>query len=235
MCGRFTLTAAPQRLRAHFGLSRTPSEMAARYNIAPTQPVLVIPNRLPREAATVRWGLIPYWATEGAGSARMINTRAETLASRPAFRAALERRRCLIPADGFYEWRREGRRRAPFYLRPRDGGLIAFAGLWDTWRAPAGDRIASCTIITTAANDVVGTIHDRMPVILPPDAYDAWLAPAVRRADAFLPLLAPCPTAWIEAYPVSDLVSSPAHDGAECIEPLGAATDAISSHSDRPE
>lgn len=221
MCGRFTLTAVPHRLQVRFGLAAAPEGVAPRYNIAPSQTVLVIPNRTPRLARPARWGLIPHWAKDAAIGHRMINARGETVASRAAFRDALERRRCLIPADGFYEWKREGtRRRTPFYLRAHDGQPFALAGLWDVWRPPAGAAVASCTIITTQANDVVAAIHDRMPVILPPAAFDAWLAPAPQPVAVLQAWLAPCPPAWLEAAAVSDLVNSPDNDDPACIVPV---------------
>lgn len=221
MCGRFTLTSSGQRLRDRFGLSAAPDAPAPRYNIAPTQPVLVIPNRTQRLLRPARWGLVPHWAKDLSAGNRMINARAETLAARPAFRDALERRRCLIPADGFYEWKRDGaRQRAPFYIHGRDGEPLAFAGLWDLWRPPQGDAVASCTIITTAPNALLAELHDRMPVILAPQAYDAWLNPKPSHADALLRWLVPCPPEWLAAYPVSSLVNSPANDDPACITPL---------------
>jgi len=223
MCGRFTLTAKPHRLREHFGLSAVPDDLVPRYNIAPSQPVLVIPNRTQRVLRPARWGLIPHWATAASAGNRMINARADTLATRPVFRTALERRRCLIPADGFYEWKGAGtRQRAPFYVRRRDGEPFALAALWDVWRPRDAEPVASCTIITTDPNDLVAELHDRMPVILAPDAYDAWLDPSPLHPDALLPVLVPCPSEWLEAYPVSSAVNSADRDEPACIarEPL---------------
>jgi putative SOS response-associated peptidase YedK len=236
MCGRFTLTGRPHRLRERFGLAAAP-ELTPRYNIAPSQPVLVIPNRTQRVLRPARWGLVPHWASDLSGGHKMINARAETLASRAPFRAALERRRCLIPADGFYEWKHDGKqRRAPFYVRRRDGEPFAFAGLWDVWRPRDGEPVASCTIITTAANEVVGELHDRMPVILAREAYDTWLAPAPLHADLLQPWLVPCPAEWLEAYPVSTRVNSPDQDDAECIARIaenGSQQSALSGQPDR--
>jgi putative SOS response-associated peptidase YedK len=220
MCGRFTLRSTPERLRQRFGLATAPDDLVPRYNIAPSQPVLVIPNRTRRLLRPARWGLIPNWAADASVGHRMINARAETLTNRNAFRDAFERRRCLVPADGFYEWKRAGRGRAPFYIHRPDDEPFAFAGLWDVWRPPEGDPIASCTIITTAPNDLVAPLHDRMPVILAPEAYDAWLTPTPLAPDVLLPWLVPCPPEWLEAYPVSSLVSSPANEDAACITPL---------------
>jgi len=219
MCGRFTLTASGQRLRERFALAAAPPELAPRYNIAPTQPVLVIPNRTTRVVRPARWGLIPHWASDPSIGHRQINARAETLAARPAFRAAFARQRCLIPADGFYEWRRAGRQRTPFYIHPRDGAPLAFAGLWDVWRPAGGEPIASCAIVTTAANPTLAPLHDRMPVILAPESWDTWLDPRERAAGELMPLLAPCPDDWLAAYQVSTLVNSPAHEDPACIVP----------------
>ena len=219
MCGRFSLTSTPRRLRERFGLSAAPDAIAPRYNIAPTQPVLVIPNRAQRLLRPARWGLIPSWAKDASAGNRMINARAETLARRAPFRDALERRRCLIPADGFYEWQRDGRTRTPFLVRARDGEALALAGLWEVWRPPDGEPLASCTIITTEPNELMAELHDRMPVVLGPESYSAWLNPVPQHADALLPLLVPCPDDWLEAYPVSDLVNSPANEDPACIAP----------------
>ena len=223
MCGRFTLSSSGKRLREHFALSAVPEEIIPRYNIAPTQPVLVIPNRSQRLLREARWGLVPHWADSLAVGHRMINARAETLATRAAFRAALERRRCIIPADGFYEWKREGTQRAPFFIHPRGGELIGFAGLWDIWRSPHGESVASCTIITTAPNELIAPLHDRMPVILDPKTYDAWLSPRPQPAEALLPLLVPAPSNALEFYPVSPLVNSPNNEDPACILPAGSA------------
>jgi putative SOS response-associated peptidase YedK len=218
MCGRFTLTSAPGRLGQRFALDEGPEELAPRYNIAPSQDVLVVANRAPRALRPLRWGLVPSWAKDSAIGHRMINARAETLAERPAFRSALARRRCLIPADGFYEWQRQGRaKKQPFHIRSRDGAPLAFAGLWELWRGPDGVALGSCVIITTAANALLAPIHDRMPAILPPEAWSAWLDPAEHAAGALTPLLVPCPDDWLEAVPVSTHVNSPAHDDPQCL------------------
>src|SRR5262245_32692811 len=221
MCGRFTLTSSGRRLREHFALAAAPDDLLPRYNIAPSQPVLVIPNRTQRLLRPARWGLVPHWATDLRAGNRMINARAETLPTRAAFRTALERRRCLIPADGFYEWRRDGRQRAASYVDRRDGDPLPFAGLWDIWHPPEGDAVASCTIITTAPNEVLAGLHDRMPVILDPRVYDTWLNPKPQHADTLVPLLTSCPAEWLEAYAVSALVNSPDNEDPACIAPLG--------------
>lgn len=220
MCGRFTLSAPAAHLRDRFRLAAMPEPYAARYNIAPAQPVLVIANRAPRLLRPARWGLIPHWAAAPTIGHRLINARAETLATRPAFREALARRRCLVPADGFYEWQRPARgRRTPYYVRPRDGEPLAFAGLWEVWCSPRGERIASCAIITTGANAIVAPVHERMPAILSPAAYDRWLDSEPADAAELDALLRPCPPEWLEVYPVAPLVNSPANDGPQCVAP----------------
>ncbi len=225
MCGRFTLTATPERLRERFALDAMPEAMSPRYNIAPSQDVLAIANRAPRAVHPLRWGLVPSWAKDAAIGHRMINARAETLAERPAFRSALARRRCLVPADGFYEWRRQGKtKKQPFHVRARDGAPLAFAGLWELWRGPDGIALGSCAIITTAANALLAPIHDRMPAILPPAAFSAWLDPSERPADALTPLLVACPDEWLEAFPVSTHVNSPAHEDPACLTPLDGSS-----------
>lgn len=221
MCGRFTLASSAERLHRSFGLAAVPDSIEPRYNIAPGQSVLVIPNCAERLLLPARWGLVPHWADDPAIGHRMINARAETVATRPAFRDALVRRRCLIPADGFYEWKGEVKgRRAPFYIRRRDREPFAFAGLWELWRPAQGEPVASCTIVTTAANAAVAPTHDRMPVILPLEDYAEWLAPEPMAAAGARRLLGPCPPRWLEVYPVSTLVNSPARDEPACIEPL---------------
>jgi len=220
MCGRFTLTASAQRLRERFALAAAPEPEPPRYNIAPTQPVLVIPNRDTRLLRPARWGLIPSWAKEAKAGNAMINARAESVATRAPFRDALARHRCLIPADGFYEWQRDGRVRRPFYFQLRDRQPLAFAGLWGLWRSRGGETIVSCTIITAPANALLRPIHDRMPVILHPDAWQAWLDPQALPPAELMPLLTTAPDDWLDGVEVSPRVNSAANDGPECIAPL---------------
>ena len=216
MCGRYTITSPLDAIRALFNVDERPN-LAPRFNVAPTQLVPVVrPGDTPSGRALVqlRWGLIPHWAKDARIGAKMINARAETVADTAAFREAYAKRRCLIVADGFYEWRRDGKQKQPFRFVLADGGPFAFAGLWSRWRDPAGETIESCTIITTAANAVVAPIHARMPVILAPDNYARWLDPA---NDA-RPLLRPFPAEALTAYPVSPRVNAVRNDDAGLIE-----------------
>jgi putative SOS response-associated peptidase YedK len=225
MCGRFTLrTRNAELLARYFDIVEAPS-WKPRYNIAPSQQVPAIRlkpggRKDDREMVLFHWGLIPSWAKDMKIGNRMINARAETLAEKPAFRSALRRRRCLIVADGFYEWQPVGAKKQPFFIRFRDDRPFAFAGLWDTWEGPDHQAIESCTIITTEAGDLVRPIHDRMPVILPPEAYGLWLDTASENTDTITSLLAPFAGKEMEAYPVGTLVNKPASDDPGCIEPL---------------
>lgn len=222
MCGRYTLTTKPNDLAKAFGLDATPEDLAPRYNIAPSQWVPVITDTRPRRLEAFRWGLVPSWAKDPSIGHRMINARAETVAEKPSFRSAFRRRRCLIPADGFYEWRRDGKRKTPICIRRSDGAPFAFAGLWETWKPTSGEALHSCTIITTEPNALMATIHDRMPVILAPETYDLWLDSTIDDRDLLRGLLSPCPDSWLKYYVVSMLVNSPANDTPQCMEPIDA-------------
>jgi len=231
MCGRFTLTADPDTLRQVFALGKTSAaalaELFPRYNIAPSQPVAVVvaDSEGGRKLEFFKWGLIPSWAKDPKIGNRMINARAETLAEKPSFRTALKKRRCLILADGFYEWKREGTLRAktPMYIQLKSGEPFALAGLWEFWRPLDSDAdafIKSCAIITIAPNALMEKIHDRMPVILKPQAYDLWLTPGELPAERTLPLLKPFAASQMKAITVSTLVNNTANDSPECIRPV---------------
>ena len=220
MCGRFTLTTNLGAIAARFGVARFLEEVGPRYNIAPTQTVIVVGNAGTRHLTEMRWGLIPSWAKDPAIGNRMINARAETVATKPAFRVALRKRRCIIPADGFYEWQPAGRRKQPVYITLKSREPFSFAGLWDTWTSPEGEEIKSCTIITTEANELLKPIHDRMPVILTRETEAVWLDPTIQDPALLLPLLNPYPAEEMECCPVSPWVNNPAHDGANCVKPL---------------
>jgi putative SOS response-associated peptidase YedK len=195
---------------------------AARYNIAPTQPVAVIPNNARDKLDYFVWGLIPSWAKDPSIGNRMINARADTLAEKPSFRSAYRRRRCLIPASGFYEWKQDpgSKSKIPMYIRLASGKPFAFAGLWELWQSPDGSQVFSTTIITTTPNELMAQIHNRMPVILPPETYSLWLDSADRRPDELDSLLVPYAAGEMVAYPVSRQVNSPQIDTPELILPV---------------
>jgi putative SOS response-associated peptidase YedK len=219
MCGRYSLTAPPELIAELFGLAKPP-DLTPRYNIAPTQEAPVIRREGDRRVlAPLRWGLVPPWAEDPTGGGRMINARSETVTTRPAYREAFRRRRCLVPADGFFEWRRGGGRAQPFFLRRRDGRPMALAGIWERWQGP-GEALESFAILTTDANELVAPLHDRMPAIVPPEAFAGWLDPATDAAGELAPLLRPRPPGELEAYPVDPWVNDPAHDDARCLEPV---------------
>lgn len=221
MCGRFSLTATPADVRAVFHLDDEPV-LVPRYNIAPSQDVAVVRRSAAgsRELVLMRWGLIPSFARDPAVGYRMINARAESVADKPAFREAFASRRCLVLADGFYEWQPGGPYgKTPHYIRSPDKKPFAFAGLWDRWHAPDGRALETCTIVTTDANERVRELHDRMPVVLAPEQHDLWLDPAADR-DQLLALLAPAPPAALESFAVSTVVNRPDNEGPECIEPV---------------
>jgi putative SOS response-associated peptidase YedK len=205
-----------------------------RWNIAPSQDVIVVANRAESgsyEAEAMRWGLVPFWAKDPAIGNKMINARAETLADKPAFRKCLERRRCIIPADGFYEWRKssDGKIKVPLYIRMKDGHPFAFAGLWETWRDEKGELLKSCTVITTGPNELMSTIHDRMPVILPREGVLDWLDPQPRSAEEMAAWLKPYPAEEMEAFPVGRNVNNPKNEGRElitCVDSPAAENDA---------
>jgi putative SOS response-associated peptidase YedK len=219
MCGRYMQTTPVEAMQRMFRFAERPN-LPPRYNIAPTQEVPIVRRTRDgagRELILVRWGLVPYWADDVSIGNRLINARAEAVERTPAFREAYRRRRCLVPADGFFEWRKVGKRRQPLLVRRKDGGLFAFAGLWERWKQPDGQVLRSCTIITCPPNELVAPVHDRMPVILDPGDFERWLDPEAANGRE---LLKPCPAEWLEAVPVSARVNSPHNDDPECIAPL---------------
>jgi len=251
MCGRFTLTVNPNEAQLAFSGFTFPKQFAPRYNIAPSQPILAIPNDRNRAANFFLWGLIPSWATDP--SKALINARGETLAEKPSFRGAFKYKRCLIPADGFYEWKANekigrGKTRTdadfskraeeiaaevgvhprssasqlktPYFIHLKERGHFAFAGLWNEWHSPEGDKVKTCTIITTAPNELMSALHNRMPVILDPKDYAEWLDPAPRSPESLARLIRPFPAERMAAYPVSLLVNNPSNDLAECVAPM---------------
>jgi len=219
MCGRYRLSRRKQILEEHFDVVSEEEDWAPRYNIAPTQLVPVIrqhPKEPRRDLSLLRWGLIPSWAKDASGAARMVNARAETAATLPAFREALQLRRCLIAADGFYEWQRDSAAKQPYCFEVRDGQLFAFAGLWDRWKDPGGQWIRSCSILTTTPNAVTSAVHDRMPVILRREDYDLWLDPGMKDVAGVSDLLRPFDHSLMRGYPVSTRVNKVENDDEEC-------------------
>jgi putative SOS response-associated peptidase YedK len=208
-----------------FELAQVPAELPKSYNIAPTSPVAVV--RVDRDGQRrldqVRWGLVPHWTKGENMPAGSINARAETVATKPSFRGAWRRRRCLIATNGFYEWKRSGARKQPYLIRLPDGGPFAFAGLWERWQAPNGSVVDSCAIITTEANPLVQLIHPRMPAVIPPEAFDRWLDRDAPKLEALQALLEPPPSDQFTAYPVSLHVNRPGNDDPHCVQPQGSA------------
>jgi putative SOS response-associated peptidase YedK len=223
MCGRFTLTIDPTHLQEAFPWAVIPDDFTPRYNIAPSQLVAVIPNTGDKTLAMYRWGLIPSWSKDPSIGDKMINARAESLAEKPSFRNAYRRRRCLIIADGFYEWKQEPgmKSKQPMFIRMKNGLPFAFAGLWEIWKSPNGSEIRSCTIITTSPNTLLEPIHNRMPVILPPSFFERWLVPEERHPEQLADLLVPYDATEMVVFPVSRMVNSPQYDSAELIQPVG--------------
>jgi putative SOS response-associated peptidase YedK len=257
MCGRYASSRRPEDLVEEFEIDRSEvaEPLAADYNVAPTKPVYAVVERPPRGAEprdagpddpgpadvqerqlrTVRWGLVPFWAKDLSIGNRLVNARVETVHEKPAFRRAFAARRCLLPADGYYEWYPTEQRtssgkplKQPFFIRPADGGVLAMAGLYEIWRDPAKDEddpdrfVWSCTVLTTSAEDAVGHIHDRMPLLVEPDRYAAWLDPTGSAVDDLRDLLVPAAPGRLEAYPVSTRVNNVRNNGPELLEPLEA-------------
>lgn len=222
MCGRYAITTAPEAMRRLFGYSEMPN-FPPRYNVAPTQPIPVVrmvEGR--RQFALVRWGLLPSWVKDPKAFTLIINARGETVNEKPAFRNAMKRRRCLIPADGFYEWKRDGAVKRPYHIRRKDNQPFAFAGLWETWVGPNGEEMDSAAIVTTVANNVLAPIHDRMPVILAPEAYEMWLDTTNVDAKTAIALIAPAQDELFEAYEISPMVNRVSNDSSDVQTPYTA-------------
>jgi putative SOS response-associated peptidase YedK len=226
MCGRYRLSRRKQILEEYFDSADWQEDWNPRFNIAPTQPVPVIrqnPKKAARETTLMRWGLIPSWAKDSSAAAQMINARSETASTKPAFREPLKSRRCLIPADGFYEWARTGKAKQPYCFEVNDGELFAFAGLWDRWKDPSGNWMKTCSILTTIPNVVTSAVHDRMPVILDPDAYDVWLDPGMKDVRDASELLKPYDARLMRCFPVSARINYVANDDEDCSKPMEPA------------
>lgn len=221
MCGRFSMTSPIEQIQLAFDISNLDEvDMTPRYNVAPSQQILsIVGDGKDHRAGFLKWGLVPSWSKDPKIGFKMINARSETVDTKPSFRNLLKRRRCLIVADGFYEWKNEDGKKQPYRIKMKEDHLFAFAGLWDRWEN-SGEIIHSCTIITTEANEVVSGIHDRMPVILPKDRQDIWLNPAVQDSSQLKELLQPFPAEEMIAYQVSSLVNSPKNDVPEVLNSL---------------
>jgi putative SOS response-associated peptidase YedK len=223
MCGRYRLSRRKQVVEEYFDVETEVEDWSPRYNVAPTQPVPVIrqhPKEPHRDLSLLRWGLIPSWAKDSSAVTSLINARSETAATLPAFRDAFQLRRCLIPTDGFYEWKRTRTVKQPYCFEMNDGELFAFAGVWDRWRGPDNQWIRSFSILTTTPNAVTSSVHDRMPVILGRENYDFWLDPGMTNVQAVSELLKPYNASRMRCYPVSNRVNQVQNDDAECSEPI---------------
>ena len=221
MCGRFASSTPPDVIGRIFGTTNLAPNLPARFNIAPSQEVLAVrfnPKTGERSLDPLRWGLIPHWAKESSMGAKLTNARAEGLSDKPSFRDAFRRRRCIIPADAFYEWKAGTKPKQPYAIRQTDRQPLALAGLWENWKAPDGQWMRSCTIITTEANELIGSLHDRMPVILPPEAYGPWLGDTPASPETLKALLTPFPADRMEAYPVGLEVSKGSSEGAGLLD-----------------
>lgn len=222
MCGRFVLTADGTQLQLAFDLNATPEPHAPRFNIAPSQPIAVITNDHPHDLTYFKWGLVPSWSKDPGMGNKMINARSETAFEKPAFRSAFKRRRCLIPADGFFEWQKREGGKVPMFIHLDDYSVFAFAGLWEVWYSPDGGELRTATILTTSPNELMSSIHDRMPVILERKDYEQWLAPGDQKAESLMPLMKPFDTSRMAAHAVSTYVNSPGNDSPETIEPIAS-------------
>ena len=219
MCGRYRLSRRKQIIEEYFNAAEWQDDWSPRYNIAPTQPVPVIrqhPKEPVRQISSMRWGSVPHWSKDASGAAGAINARSETAATKPAFRDPLRFRRCLIPADGFYEWKKNGGSKQPYCFEVNDGELFAFAGLWDGWKNAEGQWVRTCSILTTTPNAVTSAVHDRMPVILHPESYDLWLDPGMQNVAAISELLKPFDPQFMRCYPVSTRINRVENDDEEC-------------------
>jgi putative SOS response-associated peptidase YedK len=226
MCGRYRLSRRKQIIKEHFDTVGWQDDLNPRYNIAPTQLVPVIrqhPKEPIRQLSLMKWGLIPHWAKDPSIASSTINAKSETAATKPAFRDPFKYRRCLIPADAFYEWKRNGTSKQPYCFVVNNGELFAFAGLWDGWKNAEGQLVKSCSILTTTPNAVTSAVHDRMPVILHPDSYGLWLDPGMQNVAAISELLKPFDPSLMRCYPVSTRINHVANDGEECCLPVELA------------
>jgi putative SOS response-associated peptidase YedK len=223
MCGRFTLSKSTEEVAARFAIEQIAFDLTPRFNIAPGQPIAVVTqnNATSNHSRTLdafKWGLVPFWAKDPKIGNKMINARAEGLAEKPSFKQALVKRRCLIPTDGFYEWMKKGKEKQPMHIHARSGEVLAFAGLWEEWKQPDGSPLRTCTIITTAPNKLMASIHNRMPAILRPEDEELWLDMDNKDVPELLQALKPFPDEALQAPPVATLVNNPAFDAPQCVD-----------------
>jgi putative SOS response-associated peptidase YedK len=221
MCGRFVREKSIPVIAAEFGVDQISTDLEPSYNIAPTQRVAAVINDGQKQLVAFQWGLIPSWADDPKIGNKLINAKSETITEKASFRNAFKKRRCLIVADGFFEWQKIGQAKRPVYIHLKSGKPFGFAGLYETWKSPEGEPIATCTIITTEANEIIKPIHDRMPVIIAKEARDLWIDPGVKDREALLELLKPYPSDEMETWPVSKMVNSPMNNSPDCIKPAG--------------
>jgi len=221
MCGRFVQYSCLEILQKTYDIQTVTCDVMPNYNIAPTQEILsVIRHDGENRLGKIHWGLVPSWANDLSGASKLINARAETVMEKPSFRGAFQRRRCLIPADGYYEWKRENGYKQPWYFEQVSGGPLAFAGLWETWKRKDDQAYHSCTIITTSASKSVMAIHDRMPVIIPPGMHDSWLNPEPGDPEQLAAILRECHVRRMKSYPVATGVNDVKHNNPDCIQPI---------------
>lgn len=219
MCGRFTSLLSPELLESVYGV-RPPASLAPRYNIAPTQRVHIVreDDAGSRECAEARWGLVPHWAKDLSLGNKLFNARCETVAEKSSFRNAIRHRRCIVPASGFFEWAETPKGKVPYYITAREGSPFSIAGIWENWKTPGGGMLESCTLLTTEANSLMATIHERMPVILQPSDFEAWLDRSVTDSQELQRFYQPYPAELMQEWPVSTFINSPVHNSYECIQ-----------------
>jgi len=224
MCGRYRLARNVYELMEFFGVEESDLNWEPHYNIAPTQQIVTVRQNASeprRELSLMRWGLVPFWAKDISIGVKAINAMSETVAEKPAFREAIRKRRCLIPADGFYEWQKlSAKEKQPYNFGLQDGSIFSFAGLWERWKDPSGSHLESCTVLTTSANALLQDVHDRMPGILTPEDYDSWLDPGTTDPDRIKDLLKPLDARLMRKYPVSTRVNSVKNDDPACADPI---------------
>jgi putative SOS response-associated peptidase YedK len=220
MCGRFVRFSSIKEIAEHFNVGIPPFESEPSYNVAPSQDIIIINNSGAKQLAKCHWGFIPSWAKDPSVGYKMINARVETITEKPSFKAAFRKQRCLVIANGFYEWQKDNKRKIPFYIHLKSGEPLGFAGLYNPWTSPEGEKMCTSTILTTESNEIISGIHDRMPVIVPRDKENIWLAPEVDDVELLKDFLRPFPSEEMVVRQVSDRVNSPGNDSPDNIEPI---------------